>query len=369
MSKGRLKIIPLPECIVNDFVRRSCVLRYEVFESAVEEKILWQDFPLFLNNVHDPDDCDGFMMMALMDAMARELDLHIAGSVDQLLLYNLCEYMKAWNKWIPDLFKIIEIIPRNVTQSSFKIDGVISAFSGGLDASYIVHDMINKKNKLDDLKFCLMVHGFDIPLHQNEKFSHAFKVAETSLESLGIRLLRAATNYREIINIGWDLCVGIVLAAVMNNFKAFANVSMVGSSRPYDNLLIPSGTSPIIDHLFSSGSTLVFHHGASHSRTEKALALSSWKDGVNSLRVCWEGRQIEGNCRRCEKCVRTKLNFLCNNLEVPNSLTTDENIGDEIASIKLKRFVLKGQWKEIYLMADKNKIAADWVDLVKQKID
>src|SRR5690606_15371846 len=49
--------------------------------------------------------------------------------------------------------------------------------------------------------------------------------------------------------------------------------------------------------------------GCRYTRTEKVAAISGYPQAIKSLNVCWESASGT-NCGRCEKCLRTQLNFL-----------------------------------------------------------
>ena len=50
--------------------------------------------------------------------------------------------------------------------------------------------------------------------------------------------------------------------------------------------------------------------GGGSTRTEKVATIGALAAVRDHIRVCWEGDRHGRNCGRCEKCVRTKLNFL-----------------------------------------------------------
>jgi hypothetical protein len=50
--------------------------------------------------------------------------------------------------------------------------------------------------------------------------------------------------------------------------------------------------------------------GGGTTRTEKVRTIGGLRSVRENLRVCWQGDQLGRNCGRCEKCVRTKVNFL-----------------------------------------------------------
>jgi hypothetical protein len=65
----------------------------------------------------------------------------------------------------------------------------------------------------------------------------------------------------------------------------------------------------------------VIYDGGEYARTEKAEGISDWAVGLNNLRVCWAGPLTGKNCGVCEKCIRTKLNFLAVGAKLPPSLS------------------------------------------------
>ena len=82
-----------------------------------------------------------------------------------------------------------------------------------------------------------------------------------------------------------------------------ANV-LVASS--YDvNHLIPWGSHPDLDPLWSTERTFLRLDGGLVTRTEKVTAIAASSIAPSRLKVCWRA-DIEANCGCCEKCVRTQ---------------------------------------------------------------
>ena len=95
----------------------------------------------------------------------------------------------------------------------------------------------------------------------------------------------AATNIRDLFNVNWEHIHALALGSVLSNFKMHANIFLVPSTKPYNELLIPLGSNPITDHLMSSSDFMMMHHGAGYSRTQKALGISTWSAALVNLRV------------------------------------------------------------------------------------
>ena len=71
------------------------------------------------------------------------------------------------------------------------------------------------------------------------------------------------------------------------------------------NNLIPWGSHPDLDPLWSTERTFLRVDGAEVTRTEKVTAIAASPIAPSRLKVCWRA-DIEANCGRCEKCVRTQ---------------------------------------------------------------
>jgi len=104
------------------------------------------------------------------------------------------------------------------------------------------------------------------------------------------------------------------LAAVGHAAIAGAAVLFLGSSYPVADL-VPWGSHPAVDGLFSSQRVTLVHDGSRFSRLQKVCDLASWPTALAALRVCPEGLGMRANCGECEKCLRTRLELLAAGVE------------------------------------------------------
>lgn len=362
-----IEIEPLPLKTHNGKHVRACLIKRITDKSITDCQELWFSFD---SSIPAPanDDCDSYLLATLMDAMKEGRRLHIKGSVSKSLLSNLTEYQSAWHKWLPQQYSIIEIHADQHRSDAPPIAGAVCAFSGGVDATFSVwrHHNKNCGHRTQNINFCTLVHGFDIPLQEKSAFQKASARAQATLTDLQITLFPVATNYREIATASWEHCCASALVAALSNLKHSAGTCIIGSSDPYNALIIPWGSNPITDHLLSSNSFIVMHDGASHNRNEKVSEISEWKEGVANLRVCWEGDIKDANCGICEKCVRTKLNFLAAGKPLPSSIP-HHNILKEIENITLRKDGLRLEWRQIYTHAKQHDITSEWVEKLPKK--
>ena len=349
----------------NDHVR-SCIIRRVDDGAQVDEKKLWFQFSKSIEPPEDKD-CDSYLLAVLMDAMGEGRDIIVKGSVSFGLLSNLTEYQAAWNKWLPDIYSIIDIKVDAAKENGHPVSGTICAFSGGVDSMFSVwrHSQGKNSYRSQNIKLCSLVHGFDIPLPDTAAFDNVTQNAITALYDIGIKIGPIKTNYREISRAKWIYAHAAALVAALANFKKVAGTCLIGSGFAYNYIVTPWGSTPITDFLLSSDDFIVIHDGASHTRTEKVKEISEWKVGIANLRVCWQGAMKDRNCGKCEKCVRTKLCFLASGRPIPCCFD-DADI--DFKGILLKNDYIRGEWKQIIDYANRNGVKGAWLKEAKKVI-
>lgn len=360
-----MQLEPQARVLRDGIVVRRCKIK-RINNDVITESELWFELD---HSVPLPDDqdCDAYLLAMIMEAMREGRRLQIKGSVSRHLLGNLVEYQAAWRKWKPAIYSCIDITVDEIRDTAEKSPGAICAFSGGVDASFSVWRHSQSKNgyRSQKIKLCSMVHGFDIPLADGVAFENAKQTAAETLIDININLIPIKTNYRLISHANWEDSFTAALVAALSNFKKVAGTCIVGSSEPYDSLVIPWGSSPITDHLLSSGDFTVMHDGACHSRTEKVKAISEWEVGTSNLRVCWQGDLKDRNCGQCEKCLRTKLNFLAVGSRIPTCFPQG-NILEDLNRVTLANAAVRAEWRQIYEYAINNNLRAPWINKVKK---
>ncbi len=365
----RMLLEPQKDEHTDNFSVRSCKIKRLNDDGTSAETKIWFQLDKSIPLPHE-EDCDAYLLAMVMEAMKENRKIEVKGSVSKQLLSNLVELQAAWNKWKPNIYNCIDIGVDKENYSTDKAQGAICAFSGGVDATFSVwmHSQSKNSHRSQSINLCSIVHGFDIPLSDTDAFENAKNRAQDTLSDVGINLIPIKTNYRQIAKANWEDVFSTALVATLSNFKNVAGTCIVGSSEPYDSLVIPWGSSPITDHLLSSGEFVVMHDGASHSRTEKVKEISEWKMGVGNLRVCWQGDLKDRNCGVCEKCVRTKLNFLAVGSLIPSCFPTTD-ILDDLDKVKLRNDAIRAEWRQIYEYAERKKEKGPWLKKVKKVID
>ncbi|PKG36538.1 hypothetical protein [Psychrobacter sp. Sarcosine-3u-12] len=346
--------------------RRSCIIKEVMNSRKNTNKKLWFLYPNELPMPADSD-CDSYLLATLLPAMQMKADIIVHGSVSQELLANLTELQYVWHKWLPEEFFLVDIKVDSVRENETRAEGTIAAFSGGADAQFTAyrHAKGIAGYSTQDIRAGVFVHGFDIPLADTQGFLGAAKMAAEVLESIDLTLFTVKTNIREVWNVNWELYCGTALASTLCGFNKYVGVGLLGSGESYDELVTPWGSHPITDPLLSSSTFKVIHDGAGFNRSEKIKAISEWPLGIKNLRVCWAGGNHERNCGYCEKCVRTRLNFLLSGVTDPACFTSSlkPSIFD---SVVLRSEAARSEWKLIRSEMIETGRGLEWLPQVDQ---
>jgi hypothetical protein len=356
----RLELHPQPACTVDGWTRHACEVRRLNGDTLQSSHSLWFDLspeaPAW-----DDTDAEPYLIACLMLAMHEGRSLRVHARVSRTLLENLEEYAAFWVTTAPERYQHVtvevdEVVPHTPAPTpaveAAQVPAAIAAFSGGLDASFLVWrhhtGLAGLRNR--QIRAAVMIAGFDIPCDSRAHFDASFAVARGTLQSLGITPYPLRTNLRQVIKVPWAQLHGTSLAACLQFYKAIAPTALLGSSEPYNHLVTPWGCSPTIDHLLSSDSLRIVHDGAEHSRSDKARLLAEWPFGADRIRVCWSDTHPGSNCQTCEKCLRTMANFAVHGLPVPASLGGDvDRLNQRIGSVRLRSTAQAAEWRALRL--------------------
>ncbi|RKF14388.1 hypothetical protein DBZ36_17190 [Alginatibacterium sediminis] len=363
-----IELIPLPLEIGDGYFKRICEINRFSGDNKESTKEFWIRVEHQVPEGFDETDCSAYLLAMIFDAMAENRNIVIRGAVDRALLMNLTEFMAAWSVWLPDSYSFVDIKVDLVIEKTPVNNKAVCAYSGGVDATFTVNRHVNKTFGFAslDLSAAVLVHGFDIDLDNTSDFDIAFERCKQTLKDVGIPLIKMSTNYRKISPISWEHSVAALISSALSSVESLGSYGLIASSEPYDALVLPWGTSPMTEHLLSSSSFRIIHDGADNNRTEKVSKLAQWPQGVKDLRVCWEGENNQQNCGKCEKCVRTKLNFLASGQEIPDIF--DKPGIEMISNTILRTDMSVSEWGTLVATAKSNKVDAPWVKEARKLI-
>lgn len=318
----------------------------------------------------DPGRGDHALVVALLHAMRHGWDIRVEGDVSPRLLDGLETLQAIWWRWRPDRYSQVAItVTREVEAPAPAPDaGGVFAFSGGVDGSYTffkhLHGAAGRATHRPAA--ALFVHGMDIPLDQPEVFEGALARGRRMLDGTGVPLLPVRTNAREL-KMDWEQSFGLQLITCYLCFQGKFSAGLHGSGEPYDTLVMPWGSTPMTDRLCSTASMAVNIDGCEASRSEKVDWLVRNTSATDHLRVCWQGPTLDRNCGRCEKCVRTMLNFWCLGHAVPAAFP-DPLTPAAVATLKLRNHIQLAELKSILRLARTHRAPSDPMLIALQRI-
>lgn len=342
-----------------------------VSDDSEKDTLYFETSSLYKNELNEF--ADPFLVATLFYAMRTKSDIHVEDVVTYGLIRNLERFQRVWCCWKPEVYHIINITADKIVDANYNVHGkTIQTFSGGLDSTFTTYQQIKKiaGKYSHNLTTAVMVHGFDIPLKDENVYHDIFLRSKKVLATVGVELVPLKTNFRELWHSElryWEHAFGTGMCACILLFAKNHSYGLIASSEPYNSLLLPWGSNPITDPLLSSSNFIIEHDACEYTRGEKVSLVSDWVEGVNNLRVCWQGDDIRYNCCRCEKCIRTILNFKSLNCSVPLSFPLDLKIED-ILSLRGMSEAHLNPLRQIITEATKNEVNDKWVDAVKQVI-
>lgn len=215
--------------------------------------------------------------------------------------------------------------------------GAAAFFSCGVDSFYTVLRNLGRypagdARRVGDL---LLVHGFDISLERGADFEAVRRSAAAVAEALGLRLVPITTNVRAVLrSLDWGFAHGPALAAVGLALAGACHTVYIPAT---DFLLemIPWGSHPALDPLWSTEAVEFVHDGAEVRRADKIRALAASPLALRHLRVCWQPAGGAGNCGRCEKCLQTMVD-----LELAGALAAAEGFPGAVDAEAVARLII-----------------------------
>lgn len=241
---------------------------------------------------------DAALAAALPVAMRRGEPLRVLGAVSPRLLEAVSRIQAIFNAW-DRRYRIVEVVAERDRPEPPRAEGTASFFTGGVDSWYTA---LRHRSGLEALVY---VHGFDVPLDDAERRRQVSGWLRDGAAALEIPLVEVETNLRELTRriCGWHLYHGPALASVALLLAARFDRVMLPATHTYRDLM-PLGSHPLLDPLWSTESLELVHEGA-ENRVVKLALLSEFEPAFSSLRACWQEDTIDHNCGRCEKCLRT----------------------------------------------------------------
>ncbi len=245
--------------------------------------------------------------LAYKIASARDaISAYIRTRISQTTLKALIEYSQTFlptyeieELLIEDLNKIIggELIYDENRFSKTKLRPETKLF---LQNKHNSNDIYKINRLLLEDAFPLEIakserQAYDLAIERNRNIANKFEKKLIPVETNHF-----AFGYR--YNLSRNLTQGSALAslALLLGFPC----AYIPSAYSYDQL-VPLGSHPLTDPLWSTEGVEIIHDGAEMRRSDKIIKIAENETALDNLRVCFNDMNM--NCGRCPKCLRTMI--------------------------------------------------------------
>jgi hypothetical protein len=248
-------------------------------------------------------------------------DLRVHGPLPPSFLRNLEELQGFFALWEPDRYERITIVPDQEVEPAPNPSrqGLVLGFSGGVDSCFSVWHH-RRGGGHHDLRAGMMVHGFDLPLDRADAFERAAAGSSAILDSVGLPLIRVATNLRELHQ-RWPDIATVAVASCLRLFQNAYAGGLIAPDCGYDRIDIERAI-PVVAPFMSSDPFPILCDTARFTRQDKVRELAQWPEALQHLHVCWEGGD-DRNCCTCRKCIHTILAFRAAGVPLPECFERD----------------------------------------------
>jgi hypothetical protein len=258
---------------------------------------------------------DAFALMLLAPAMRMRLPLVIEGEVDELLLFNLQGTVQELIRLSLQETRTIYVsaAPR-LPQKQKTLGITATAFSGGIDSSYVLLKCRSPQGVPSDFRTGLLMHhdvgAFSERSHYEDSLKHVLVEAERyGLPLAGVRCDMPKWNSPWPFIRVHSLCNVAAALSLGDHFTNFLyasghSISEALQSKSFKKI-------DVLNHLLFPALETHEHSfrvfGSSKTRTQKMVELLEDGSMTHSLSVCSRMRRRNPeflNCGTCGKCLR-----------------------------------------------------------------
>lgn len=281
-------------------------------------------------------------------AMHKNYNVHLEGCVSQEFIASLQECQDLWTLWRPELYHKVTITCDGFDAPQISLGNkAVMAFSGGVDACYSLHahqrKLLGERNR--NIELGLLIIGFDIDRDNLDWIKIAEEANRKILASYGAKQTVVETNWKDYC-VDWEMSFGFGVTTTLHHFNKSHQFGVWSADEDYLFEVRPWGNHSSQNPLLSDRSFPIVATGAGLDRSSKVKVISENPEVLSNIRVCWAFPVGLLNCGRCEKCVRTYLNFKIAGVDVVDVISPVLKPSD-ISRIKIKHYPAKMFYIEI----------------------
>src|SRR5262245_11823232 len=227
--------------------------------------------------------------------------------VSQQLVRRLPRIVDVLLAMFPNFRRVNVKLNERVETAPHAGNVVASLFSGGVDSFYTLFKAVTPgADPSMRPTHVFFMRGLEQPLEESRGADATLDIVREIAQTTGVGVLWGETNLRVLFGLNYELyyhasaLIGSALA-LSRGVKRL----LVPSTFSYGQL-IPWGSHPLLDELWSIESMDIIHHGAEARRVDKiAMLVREHPSTLKHLRVCLKNQAGPGNCGHCQKCCRT----------------------------------------------------------------
>lgn len=273
---------------------------------------------------------EAFASALLVPSLESRRTLVFDEPLQSAWLSNCRQLVRMYNEWWGYEERVPLSGPGEPQRGSVSL-GTALCFTAGVDSFYT---LLRSGQKID---FLVSGQGFvDTPLSDSLRLRSLEDSFREIADKTGTTALFIRTNFLDLPLVrqtSWERSHGGILVALGHLLSKVAARLLISSSYRYADAK-PWGSHWRTDPLGSSASLQVIHVGAELQRYEKLWAIADEPLVQKHLHVCWENHKPTGNCSRCDKCLRTRMQLLeCGKLNDFSCFDGEETLVGDIESL------------------------------------
>ena len=250
-------------------------------------------------------DISPFVPVALLASMMRAEPLQIDGAVSPKLLHRLPDIQELASSWNTSLRRIRVRASATQQPGGGRLGARACFYSRGVDSTYSVSV---PRAPGDELSCLVHWRDFQPEFGEATRARGAELVQQTADELIGLPLVIVDSDVMSVLIGLVDLndATSAMLSTIALSLPGLAGRFLIPSALGYSDLL-PVGTHPLLDHMWSTERVAIEHDSnAAHRDDKVAWICANRPDLLQSLHVCLEA-DSNRNCGHCRKCVWTML--------------------------------------------------------------
>ncbi|WP_420457522.1 hypothetical protein [Rubrivirga sp.] len=256
------------------------------------------------------ESADPFAAVMLLPAAHAGEPLEIVPPISPRLHFNLPRVLDIWRTWHPEIPEIAIESEAQPVGPAPPTGRAASFFSGGVDSFYTLLKRLRPETALPaPLTHIVFMQGIENRLEDAREVDRSQRRVEQIAEAVGVECISGMSTLRTFSRLQWETYYfGSGLSSVALSLAGGLDYVCLPSGYSY-NHMVPHGSTPLVDEMYSTERLTVVHDGAEVSRAEKLARAVEWNRDLvlDHLRVCIRNKGGDYNCGRCRKCVRTAI--------------------------------------------------------------